>query len=100
MSPCTADDMARFYPSEERSLAKIQNLFEKQALYCIEEQLYDIDLYGNWVSDSYYSALDIMLIPCATRYTAYDGTVHGGGDNCNWNKTEAMNYLGGAINLI
>ena len=78
MKPCTTDDIVRFHPTEERSVTKVQNLFEKQLLYCLDEQLYDIDLYGNWISDTNYAALDIMLIPCATRYTAYDGTVHGG----------------------
>ena len=92
--------MARFHPTEERSVTKVQNLFEKQFLYCIDEQLYDIDLYGDWISDTLYAALDIILIPCATCYTAYDGTVHGAGDNCNCNKTEAMLYLGDAVNII
>ena len=75
MSPCTADDKARFHPIEERSVNKVQNLFEKQLLYCIDEQLYYIDLYGNWISETNYAAYDIKLIPCTIQYTAYDGTV-------------------------
>ena len=59
----------------------------------------DIDLYGDWKSDTEYSVLEIMLLPCATRFTAYDGTVHGGGENCVWDKNETLAYLGDAINI-
>ena len=41
-----------------------------------------------------------MIIPCASRFVAHDGTVHGGGANCVWNKSTVLEYLGSTFSMV
>ena len=42
----------------------------------------DFDLYGSEESGVDFTALEVMLIPCASKLTIFDGSVIGGDDNC------------------
>ena len=98
MSPCTKDDMDKFYPLASNSAKKVNTLQEASQLYCIDYEIAkDFELFGDWKSDFEYSVIEINLWPCATRYTSPDGKEHGGGENCNYNQTETVEYFGDAI---
>ena len=55
---------------------------------------------GFWRNGGKYQALEFGIYPCATRFTKSDGTQFGGGNECVWDKSEMMEYLGSAINLM
>ena len=85
MHHCTAFDFAKFNPVESKSSAKVQRLREANNWYCFEwDSRDDLDLYGTWKTGGSYGALGIEVRPCASRWTAFDGTVYGGGDECVW----------------
>ena len=44
--------------------------------------------------------LGFELLPCASKYTAIDGTVHGGGDDCNWDFDKHREYMGTQFSIV
>ena len=38
--------------------------------------------------------MDVVLMPCATRITLFDGSMVGGEDSCIWDKDEFADYMG------
>ena len=38
--------------------------------------------------------LGVMLVSCASQIKVYDGSMLGGDDYCNWNKTDVNLHLG------
>ena len=40
------------------------------------------------------------MFACASQYIAFDGTVHGGGDECEWDFDQMRNYLGEQVGLL
>ena len=73
---------------------------EKNLWYCFDWKSVDWNLYGAWRSDAEYVSLEISLLACGTRYIAYDGTEHGGADNCVYSLEETKQYLGEVLNLM
>ena len=57
-------------------------------------------LYGGWRSGTTYGALDVQILPCASRYVAYDGSVSEDDGSCIWDKEQTIEYLGSAIQII
>ena len=80
--------------------AKANKLREGSHLYCYDWEEPGFDIYGLSERSDDYQVLEFGLYPCASRYTAMDGTVHGGGDDCVWDFEEYQEYMGSAINLI
>ena len=58
------------------------------------------DLYGSWKTGGQYAAIKIDVRPCSSSWVAFDGTVHGGSDDCVWDQKENIEYLGEAINTL
>ena len=58
------------------------------------------ELYGSEASGVDFSALDPMLIPCASRITLYDNTTIGAEDNCVWDHEKMPAYMGKAFNML
>ena len=58
-----------------------------------------MDLYGSWRSDDNWTALEFGLYPCATRLELFDGSVQGGGDDCEWDKKAVAEYLGNGVSI-
>ena len=56
------------------------------------------EIYGSWTTDATFAAVDIQIWPCATAWTDYNGTQHGGHSDCKWDKKEVMDYLGESLN--
>ena len=46
------------------------------------------ELYSSEQSGVDFSALDPMLVPCASRIELFDGSEIGGEDDCVWDKVE------------
>lgn len=42
----------------------------------------------------------MIVLPCSSQYKAYDGTVRGGGDECEWDLKAHYDYLGRALNIL
>ena len=57
-------------------------------------------LYGSWRSGLSYRALDIQIVPCATRYVAYDGSVSEDDGSCEWDIEKSKEYLGSALTIV
>ena len=69
-------------------------------LYCYDWGEDGFDLYGSWKSGGNSTALSFDLLPCASRYTAIDGTVHGGGDDCEWDFDKHREYMGTQFSIV
>ena len=67
-------------------------------LYCYDWGEDGFDLYGSWTTGSTYQTLEFGIYPCASQIIAIDGTVHGGGDECNWDFDEHRDYFVVATN--
>ena len=78
----------------------MEKLKTSKLLYCYDWGEEGYDLYGAWSAGSTYQALELGIFPCASQYTAIDGTVHGGGDNCAWDFAEHREYFGSATDLV
>lgn len=78
----------------------MKKLKDSQALWCLDEAVIGRKLYGGWVSGGDYTALDIQLIPCASRYVAFDGTVSEDDGSCIWDMDATIEYLGSAISTL
>ena len=55
---------------------------------------------GTWRTDDDYRILDFRMIPCASQYTAFDGTVYGGDDSCVWDREEVLKWIGPAMDVM
>ena len=64
---------------------------------CVHPKLYDYVLHGSYTIGKDYQGLSIILIPCASRITIFDGSVIGGDDSCAWDQQEVRDYLGDAF---
>ena len=62
--------------------------------------LADFEMNGTWRTDDEYKSLDFRMIPCASQYTAFDGTIHGGDESCVWDKEEVVEWLGPAMDVM
>ena len=81
MKPCTDEEFAKFWEFESAQEDKIRNLKEHDLLYCFDSSKYhDHKLYNTWLSDTNYGGMEVSVIACASQYVAFDGTIHGGGD--------------------
>ena len=47
-----------------------------------------------------FTAIEPMLIPCASRVTLFDGSVVGGEEDCVWDQTKMEELLGNSYNLL
>ena len=100
MKPCTDTQLAKLYPAESAIVeARLQSLKAAKLLYCYEFED-GLDLYGSYRDGNMYQSLDIGVYPCASRYTASDGTVHGGGDDCVWDFNDYSEYLSSGFSLL
>ena len=57
-------------------------------------------LFGGWKSGKIYRALDIQILPCASRYISYDGTVSEDDGSCIWDLEQTIEYMGSAFQII
>ena len=64
--PCTAEDFARFYPTDIKSKKKVENYKALGIFMCLDWSYDDFDLYGNWRIDDSYTSLEPAMYPCAT----------------------------------
>ena len=84
------------YEPSKTSYNKIQKFKQNGGLYCINYSLADINLYGSWIFENEYSALDIMAVPCGMQPSGFTEPIR---EDCVWDRQEALNYLG-TISLI
>ena len=47
-----------------------------------------------------FTAIDVMLIPCATRITLFDGSVIGGEEDCVWEQNKMQDHMGDSYNML
>ena len=67
--------------------------------YCIDFKALGFDIYGSEMSGVDFAALDVMLIPCASQVTLFDGSVIGGDENCIWDKRKMEIIMDMSYNL-
>ena len=68
--------------------------------FCFDWRTTEFDIIGTWRTDLVYSALEMRMLPCATQFIAFDGSIHGGDDTCIYNKEKVIEYLGSSIDLL
>ena len=90
MHLCTEEDYEKFYPVADASASKVESKRAKNLFYCLpdlaELGIEDLDLFGTWTRDSDYTALEVLLMPCASKWTDIYGIDHGGHEDCVWDK--------------
>ena len=63
-------------------------------MFCLHPEIKDTDLYGTWKSGEAFGAIDVALVPCASRITLFDGSELGADQSCEWDQTKVQEYLG------
>ena len=95
MHKCNEQEYERFNVAENLDTNnKKERLRNGNNFFCIDERALGFELFSSEASGVDFHALDIVLMPCATRTTLFDGSVVGGDDNCIWDKEEMTNYMG------
>ena len=101
MQKCSDQYFSKFKaPGNEGTAKKVKKFLAEGHFYCIDFSLHDFTLYGTESSGIDHIAIDIILVPCASRVTLYDGSVVGGDDSCVWDKDEVRNYMGQTFSLL
>ena len=95
--PCTDDDFGKFYEVEKRSQQKFDQL--RGNFFCLDWESLDLKIHGSFRSDTSYSAIELLLLPCATRVKTSDDVTIGGDDICVWDQKEAATYMGDALSM-
>ena len=62
--------------------------------------MHDFKLFGDWQVPGDYNAANIRLIPCATQFESYDGSILGGEDDCVWDEEEVKSYIGPSFKIL
>ena len=60
----------------------------------------DHRLNGSWKTGFDFSALDVVLYPCASLIIGPDGTRYGADETCIWDEEEVKNYLSYTFEFI
>ena len=63
---------------------KVNKLQSGGHFFCLDFKGMGFELYGSEASGVDFSALDPMLVPCASRIKFFDGSENGAEDNCVW----------------
>ena len=67
MHKCSDHEYAKFYePDNNNTKKKFEKLRNEGHIYCIDERAAEFELYGDEQSGVDYTAMDIILMPCAT----------------------------------
>ena len=94
---CTKSDFDKFYEPHKQVKHKIDSYKQNGGLFCVDLKAANIDLYSSWIYETDYSALDIMAVPCGTNPDGYDEPIR---DDCEWNRTTVMDYMGDTVDLV
>ena len=101
MHRCTDADFDNFYPIAPETFEKVTKFKDDGRWFCFDIKAFeDITMHGRWVDDDDYQSFDFRMIPCASQYTAFDGTVHGGSESCIWDKNQFMEWLGSSVDVM
>ena len=93
MHKCTDDEFARFdTPKNEMTAIKVKRLQAGGDFFCLNKQILEYNLKGSETFGTNYTALDPMMVPCASSITLFDGSILGGHDDCVWDKDEVEKY--------
>ena len=93
---CTDADFDKFYEPSKSSEHRIKKFRKNGGLYCIDFQNIDITLYSSWIYEEYFSAIDILAVPCGTKLPGDNAPIR---DDCEWNRDTVLEYLG-TLNLV
>lgn len=101
MHKCSDEEISKFKPAKDKPTAeKVKRLQDGKHLYCQDWKELEFELYGTETAGVDYTALDVMIVPCASKITLYDGSVVGGDEDCAWEKEDVQSYLGAAFNML
>ena len=64
-----ASDYAKFYPTAKRYKETVKKLIESEALFCIDWEKENFELYGEKESGSHYSQVEVTAVPCHMKET-------------------------------
>ena len=85
MHKCSGAEMARFKNPENDLIAtRVNKLQTGGHFFCLDFKAMRFELYGSESKGVDFSALDPMLVPCASRIKLFDGSEIGAEDNCVW----------------
>ena len=83
--PCTEEHYENFYEQAISQANNIEKFKASNTLTCIDFDGFDI--YGTWVLNAEYSALEVMLVPCGTKFEEFEHEIR---DDCIWDKDEVL----------
>ena len=76
MEPCTASDIAGFYPLRESLRRKYDKLIATNSFMCLDHDALkgkDLPIYGDY-SDASYGVLEVNLLPCQSSFGGSEPT--------------------------
>ena len=89
MHKCRDAEFSRFKESKTEQIAtKVRKFQTGGHFFCLDFKALGFELYGAEKDGVDFTALDPMLLPCASRITLFDGSEIGAEENCVWNQTE------------
>ena len=97
MRNCTESDFDKFYEPSKLIAHKVDRYKKKGGLFCVDFEAANIELYSSWIYDRDYSAFDIIAVPCGTELDGYDEPIR---DDCEWNRTTVLDFIGDTIDLV
>ena len=99
MHKCTNEEFVAFSdPMNDKTAKKVYQLQTEGNFFCLDWKVMgDITMHGTEESGVDYTALDPMIVPCASRIQLHDGSVIGGEDTCVWDKDEVDEYMGSSF---
>ena len=74
--------------------------YDQQNLFCIHHKALEFEIFGTETTAVDFSVLDVMLVPCASRITFFDGSVIGGDDSCVWEEYDIEEYMGNSFDMF
>ena len=67
LHPCSSEEFHRFHPPINQATGdKMQRLQQNGQIFCLDWKALDYNLYGAWLENGDYQAVNVRLVPCAT----------------------------------
>ena len=77
------------------------NKFKQEgALFCLQPEVLETQLFSSWKLKQDYIALDIALVPCASKVELFDGSNQGAEDNCVWDEDQVKSYMTNSFDFM
>ena len=85
-------------PPDNRSKNRAETFRVQGGLFCLDWDKANFKLFGA-SSDAEHSVIDVVAMPCNARATVFNATEDGILEDCNRDRSAAIDYLGD-INIV